>query len=163
MMMCEQCGKNPATTHIKTVLNGVVQEQHLCAYCAAGEGVQSFGQLSLPNLLTSMFTDVLSSGRGGARRCPCCGASFADIAESGRVGCGECYSTFREQLLPSLHRLHGKALHIGATPKEEAPKPTKEDRLAALRVALADAVKAEEFEKAAALRDEIRALESEEK
>lgn len=160
-MMCEKCGKNPATTHIKTVVNGMMQEKHLCSYCAAKEGYGNIGNISLTNMLASMFGESLSSGKPISKRCECCGASFSDIAQSGRVGCSECYETFRSELLPSLNRLHGKALHVGNTPQETEKTETKEDKIKKLKAKLNEAIKSEEFENAAKLRDEIRALEEE--
>ena len=65
-------------------------------------------------------------------------------------------------LPPSLNRLHGKAIHIGNTPNEERKKESAADKIKKLKLKLADAIKAEEFEDAAKLRDEIRALEGEE-
>ena len=161
-MMCDKCGKNPATTHIKTVVNGVQHQSNLCAYCAAKEGYHNFGQLSLTNLLTSMFSDSMTTEQVTGKRCTCCGGSFSDIVESGRVGCSECYHVFRKELMPSLNRLHGKAMHIGAAPKAETKQPTKEERLTALRKKLSEAIAAEAFEEAVTLRDEIRTLEGEE-
>lgn len=158
-MMCDHCGKNPATTHLKTVVNGVVHQSHLCAYCAAKEGYNNFGSLSLTNLLTSMFSDSIGSGHSVSKRCDCCGCSFSDIVESGRVGCSECYATFRDELIPSLNRLHGKAFHIGAAPEKETDSKKQENKLKELRKELLEAIDNEEFENAAKLRDEIRALE----
>lgn len=161
-MMCEKCGKNPATTHLKTVVNGVIHENHLCSFCAANSGYGNLGGLSLTNMLASMFGESISNGKPISKRCECCGASFSDIAQSGRVGCSECYETFRNELLPSLNRLHGKAIHIGNTPNEEQKKESAAEKIKKLKLKLADAIKAEEFEDAAKLRDEIRALEGEE-
>lgn len=161
-MMCDNCGKNPATTHLKTVVNGVVYENHLCSYCAANQGYGNIGKLSLTNMLASMFGESISSGKPISKRCECCGASFSDIAQSGRVGCSECYNTFRQELMPSLNRLHGKAVHIGNAPYEQKPEETVQDKIKKLKAQLSDAIKAEEFENAAKLRDEIRALEGEE-
>lgn len=161
-MMCDNCGKNPATTHLKTVVNGVVHENHLCSYCAANQGYGNIGKLSLTNMLASMFGESISSGKPISKRCECCGASFSDIAQSGRVGCSECYNTFRQELMPSLNRLHGKAVHIGNVPYEQKPEETVQDKIKKLKAQLSDAIKAEEFENAAKFRDEIRALEGEE-
>lgn len=160
-MMCEKCGKNPATTHLKTVLNGVVHENHLCSYCAANEGYGNIGTLSLTNMLASMFGESVSRGKPISKRCECCGASFSDIAQSGRVGCSECYTTFRNELIPSLNRLHGKAIHIGNTPSSEKAEETAEEKIKNLKNKLSEAIAAEEFENAAKLRDEIRKLEGE--
>lgn len=161
-MMCDKCGKNPATTHVKTVINGVIQQNHLCSYCAAKGGYNSFGNLSLANLLTSMFSDSAISSHSVSRRCECCGSSFSDIVESGRVGCSECYEIFKAELLPSLNRLHGKALHVGATPvKKTPPVETLEQKIAKLKEDMLKAIDNEDFEKAAELRDEIKALKGE--
>lgn len=162
-MMCENCGKNPATTHLKTVVNGVVHENHLCSYCAANGGYTNIGGLSLTNMLASMFGESVSNGKPISKRCDCCGASFSDIAQSGRVGCSECYTTFKNELLPSLNRLHGKAIHIGNVPSKEEKEQTSYEKIKLLKEKLAEAIKAEEFENAAKLRDEIRSLEGEDK
>lgn len=168
-MMCENCGKNPATTHLKTVLNGVVHENHLCSYCAANNGYGNIGKLSLTNMLASMFGESISRGKPISKRCECCGATFSDIAQSGRVGCSECYTVFKNELMPSLNRLHGKAIHIGNTPAlqkaeqetEQKYEQTAKEKIQNLKNQLAEAIKAEEFETAAKLRDDIRALEGE--
>ena len=160
-MMCEKCGKNPATTHVKTVINGVMHEKNLCAYCAAKEGYGNLNHLSLANMLASMFGDSIQSGRLSSKRCACCGSLFSDIVESGRVGCSECYDTFREELMPSLQRLHGKTTHVGKVPETVQKTPSREDRLKELREQLSAAVSAEEFEQAAKIRDEIRLIEKE--
>ena len=37
-MLCQNCGRNEATTHIKRVINGATSENHLCAECAGSLG-----------------------------------------------------------------------------------------------------------------------------
>ncbi len=162
-MLCEKCGKNHATTHIKTIVNGVVKEKNLCGYCAANEGYNSLSHNSLTEMLSSVFGDALSAGAEKATtRCNCCGASFSDIAETGKVGCSECYKTFYSELLPYLKRVHGSTKHAGKVPNR-APlivKP-KEDTVEALRLKLNDLVRREMFEEAAVIRDKIKKLEEE--
>ena len=38
-MTCQNCGKNLATTHVKKTMNGKTTELHLCAACAAKQGL----------------------------------------------------------------------------------------------------------------------------
>ena len=38
-MMCQKCGKNIATVHTMTVINGVKDEKYLCSECAAKENI----------------------------------------------------------------------------------------------------------------------------
>lgn len=161
-MMCDKCGKNPATTHLKTVINGAVKEEHLCSFCAAEIGYTNFGSLSLPNMLATVFGKTSSNGLGVSnKRCECCGASFSDIAQTGRIGCSECYTTFSAELAPTLTRLHGKAVYVGNAPKADNEKFKISEKITELKNKLSEAVAAEEFEKAAELRDEIRRLEGE--
>ena len=41
-MLCQNCGKNPATTHIKTIVNGKLTEYDLCSECAREMGYNNF-------------------------------------------------------------------------------------------------------------------------
>lgn len=160
-MLCEKCGKNHATTHIRSVVNGVVTEKSLCGYCAAKEGYTDITHNSLGEMLASMFGDVLSSGSKSAQlRCPCCGATFSDIAESGKAGCSECYKTFYDQLLPYLKRVHGSTRHAGKIPNR-APLIVKpqEETVESLRSQLNELVRQEKFEEAAIVRDKIKTME----
>ncbi|MBE6729873.1 MAG: hypothetical protein E7568_06550 [Ruminococcaceae bacterium] len=163
-MICEKCGKNTATTHIRSVINGVVTEKNLCAVCAAEEGYNKLGQNSLMDMLSSMFGDkLLSEENISEERCDCCGATFSKIASNGKVGCGKCYDKFRTQLLPYLKRVHGSTNHIGKKLSKEQLIVTPTDKVSELRKKLAELVKNEKYEEAAVIRDEIKKYEEEEK
>ena len=160
-MLCQQCGLHPATTHIRTSINGVQQEKMLCSQCAAKEKLDGLSSLFTGGLLGSLLKNDLSgTTAAGAIRCTRCGVSFEEIARSGKVGCADCYQQFREKLTPTVERLHGKANHLGKNPngpKEQAPPPPS--KLEQLKEQLAKAIETQEFELAAKLRDEIRELE----
>jgi len=159
-MMCEKCGKNHATTHIRTVTNGVLSEKNLCSYCAIAEGYTATPQTSLAGMLASMFGEVLSAKPADYKKCPICGATFSGIAQSGKVGCAECYSTFSAELMPYLKRVHGSTEHIGKIPNN-APLVVmpKEETVEHLRMELNRLVAAEKYEEAAVLRDKIKEME----
>ncbi len=164
-MLCEKCHKNTATTHIRTVINGVVTEKNLCGYCAAAEGYSKFSNNSFASMLASMFGSELATGNIKEIRCDCCGTAFSDIAETGKMGCSKCYETFNSKLIPYLRRVHGTTEHIGKRlggKTAELVAVSEESKIDNLRAQLLDAIKAEEFEKAAVLRDEIRKLEESE-
>lgn len=169
-MLCQNCGKAQATTHIKRVVNGDAQEHHLCSGCAKELGYTDMFSGFAPFSLSDFFGDFLGDmGKRaiGAKvtRCPKCGNSFNDIVRDSQVGCSECYRTFYDELVPSLERIHGKALHNGkhiSVRPVENKEPTKEEKIESLKAKLDEAIKAQEFEEAARLRDEIRALEGSE-
>ncbi len=158
-MLCEKCGKNNATTHIKTVVNGVTREYNLCESCAAAHG---YTTNTLTGMLASMFGDYgKHENLAPSVTCSVCGSAFRDIAKSGKVGCAECYKIFYQDLLPYLKRVHGSVSHIGKVPNS-APlavvnnAPTIEQ----LRNELSRLVTEENYEQAAVVRDKIKELEA---
>lgn len=161
-MLCEKCGKNKATTHIKSVVNGVTREYNLCSHCAAESGYGSFGQGGFASMLASMLGESHIGSIGKEKTCPVCGSSFSDIAHSGKMGCAECYKTFGNELMPYLKRVHGSTKHVGKVPNN-APLAVvpKESTVDALKLQLSRAVAEERYEDAAKLRDKIREMEGE--
>ena len=155
-MLCQKCKKKEATFYYKQNVNGQVSEVHLCADCARKYGAGG----ALPDifgidLLGGFFGSAPSLPRK-TRVCPVCGSSFGDIVDSGKIGCAECYKTFKDELAGTVERIHGRAKHIGRGVKKE--KQIKENKEKELRERLAKAVSEEDFELAAKLRDEIKAL-----
>ncbi len=161
-MLCQKCGKNTATTHIRSVINGVVSEKLLCAACAAEEGYNKMGQNSLMDMLSSMLgNSLLPDSPLAEEKCDCCGATFSKIASTGKVGCPKCYDKFRKQLLPYLKRVHSGTQHIGKKPSREQLIVTPTDKISELRKKLSLLVKNEKYEEAAVIRDEIKKYEEE--
>lgn len=160
-MLCEKCGKRDATTHIRTVINGTVYDKNLCEHCAMEQGVNLSPQTSLSDMLASMFTGFRSDRQENQKRCPVCGATFGDIANSGKAGCAECYNTFKRELLPYLKRVHGSTKHIGKIPDNvSVTAVTQKDSVADLREELNRLIAEENYEQAAVIRDKIRETEA---
>lgn len=160
-MKCEKCGLNEATTHIRSVVNGVVREYNLCNSCAAQSGYKGGTHNSLAGMLASMFGEFLNTGvPASSVKCPVCGATFSDIAKTGKVGCAECYKTFESDLLPYLKRVHGSTKHVGVVPnKSPIMVVDNSESVEALRIKLARLVSEEKYEEAAVIRDKIKELE----
>ncbi len=168
-MLCQNCKKNEATTHIKRIVNGETTQAHLCADCAKSLGYDSmFSDLGFGfgDMLSSFFNDTALASLGAHQlHCEKCGSTFSDIINSGRIGCADCYETFYDKLLPMLERIHGKTNHIGKIPnsfEEIAKEENVQSEAEKLKVELDEAVRAQNYEKAAELRDRIKELESEE-
>lgn len=155
-MICQKCGKNTATTHIRTIVNGVLQEKHLCSQCAASEAKYDIKNNNLTQMLSNMFGDMAEPTQNKIVRCSCCGNTYADIVDSGKCGCSECYATFYEQLLPYFKRVHGSTEHIG---KKLQNENAKIDTIDELRNALKRSIKEENYEQAAVIRDKIKSLQ----
>ncbi len=164
-MQCDHCGERPAAIHLTQIVDNTVTTVHLCETCAAEKGVQSEASVAkfpLSDFLASMgkgATGTLPQGTDSSQ-CEFCGGTLQAFRETGRLGCPHCYNSFEPHLRTLLRRLHGASRHVGKvylspTDAPEARKPST----AALRDQLRRAVETENFELAAQLRDQIRALE----
>ncbi len=176
-MLCEKCKKRTATVFYNENINGKARSYSLCGDCAAklrekgdlrditsmiGSFADPFSELS-DHLFGGFFGMPVSPTLGGAKKCTACGASFAEIQRDGKVGCPDCYTVFREELSGLLHSIHGTTHHTGHVPSRHRAEQERRAKLTELKKELARAVSDEEYEKAAALRDEIRHMENTEK
>lgn len=171
MVLCDNCKKAHATFH-RTKINKdketdktFVTETHLCQACAEKEGIGS--QVNIEEVLTSLLNHIASEDKTETRAtkeknliCPRCNLSYAKFREIGRLGCPECYTTFAEELEPLLHRIHGSCDHQGKMPPHANRLVEVNKELHKLRKQLQAALKEENFEMAARLRDEIKNTES---
>lgn len=90
--------------------------------------------------------------------CPRCHTTLSQFTKTGHLGCPGCYEAFREQLQPMLLQIHGRVQHAGRQPlcTEDAQRTrTRQEQLTRL---MEQAVALEDFETAAQLRDQLRAL-----
>lgn len=167
-MLCQNCKRNEATTHIKRIINGDMAETHLCANCASQMGYDDvfsgFG-INLSDFFGGFLSDTSPSVTAltTVKRCSKCGSSFHDIVKEGRIGCSECYNTFYDNLLPLLQRIHGRIQHNGKTSSKSGQiqqEESLEKKIEQLKNEMSEAVSRQDFEQAAKLRDEIKALES---
>jgi protein arginine kinase activator len=168
-MVCEKCGKNQANTIIRESVNGKVREVHLCAECAAKLGYDSLMKtlhpfagvsVGLPEILGSLFAQsAQDEDDTGGKRCSFCGRSFDEIAQTAMTGCAHCYSEFYGELMPSIQRMHGRTHHVGKIPASAGRDIKLKNELTGLRRELDDAVAAQEYEKAAVIRDRIKEME----
>lgn len=168
-MFCNDCKKNPATIHYQSIVNGVKSETDLCAECAAKRGLASFSPFSLGDF----FPHAVLSGQDQIH-CGNCGMTLSEFKRSGLVGCAQCYKDMRVGTEPILRQVQKGLTHIGRRPVghaagelpdpahsvDSAPvDPTMQPRQE-LQERMNEAISSEDFETAAALRDELRALET---
>jgi protein arginine kinase activator len=161
-MLCTICKEKPATVHLTQIVGDKMQKLDLCEDCAKTKGINdptSFGLADLDLVLGLGASQQLEQAAGGVElKCPRCGFTQADFKKSGRLGCPECYVTFAEGLAGLLKTMHKGTRHTGKAP--EALRATREnaDRMKSLQTKLAKAIKDENYEQAAQVRDEIKQL-----
>ena len=100
------------------------------------------------------IADGYGTGTGG-------GLTYEEFRRVGRLGCGTCYETFASQLRPLLRRIHGSADHTGGVPSALEGDHFRLRAIRKLKDELTRAVQAEDYERAAELRDTIRSGERE--
>jgi len=165
-MQCQICGKRPAVVHFTEIVNNKKSEYHVCEKCAEEKGYNvSLGKskVTIGDLVAGMVDQSLGTDEGkiGRVQCPRCHMVYSSFKETGRLGCAECYTTFRTQLRPLLRRIHGSTKHVGKSPVRDAARVAARREVHRLHEEMQRAVDREEFEKAAELRDQIRRMEGE--
>jgi len=147
-MKCQKCGSNEVSFHHSTNVNGCVTETHLCSQCAAESGYDIEKLFDLGNIFDGMI--LMQGGQGG----------FLPVA----IQKMQSNSMFPFTMQPLTGKIEqgascdcgcGNTTKITDVEVDEEMKKRRE-----LNALMRAAVAAEEFEKAAELRDEIRALES---
>ncbi|MDI6606381.1 MAG: UvrB/UvrC motif-containing protein [Candidatus Omnitrophota bacterium] len=160
-MLCDICHKNPATVHLTEIVDNQMTELHLCEECAQEKSAQMEQQFGLSDLLAGMaeFSKPQKEAEDISVKCSNCGLTYADFRKIGRLGCGECYTSFRKYLTPLLKRIHGSSQHHGKSPFKISRVFKEKIDLQELRNRLKTAIDTEAFEEAAKIRDKIRELE----
>lgn len=158
--------QSPKTVHISLKVGDETKTVSLSAKQAAEIGFHSpFDDTPLPlaSILASLFGDssIKTLVDSSPIACPECGLTYNEFTRVGRLSCGKCYETFRSKLEPIMVQLHGAANHVGQTPDEPADEHQQVHEAERLRELLQEAIDAEQYEKAAALRDRLEQLETE--
>ncbi len=141
--------------------DGKVSELAVCADCARERGLTEVkpGHCAPVEVMAELASGL--EEKDTALVCSRCRTTFADFKRQGRLGCDYCYAAFRDELLPLIRRLHGATQHVGravGTGRKDASVRLTTERI---RDALKAAIRDEDYEKAAALRDELRKVEDE--
>lgn len=188
--ICDECKKNNASVFYKQTINGKTTEMHLCEECAEKAGITSGFETSFSSPFDDIFSHMIFGTPeispklvSAPEPCPVCGFTLRDIKKTSRFGCSECYKVFGNYI---DKRSLSEGEYKGKTPKalgkrikeivtdaamdiKEAIKESKEEKAQSkeakkdineLRIKLKKAVSAEDYEQAAKLRDEIKALEA---
>lgn len=162
-MKCEHCGKNEVTFVYQSNINGKITEKHLCSECAEHMGLsrklaahrqrmmQNFFGNSIfgGSLLDDFFSPIPSlAGRMNRMLEDPFDDFFADMPALGITGEKEAEKQEKQSDL------------VG---QEEQSRFARMRQMNALRMEMKKAVRQENFERAAELRDQIRAMEAEHK
>jgi protein arginine kinase activator len=154
MTTCDLCDQ-PAIYHDVRIVNNIHSTTHLCAEHALEAGV-NLGPIDLSIILNVKNE---SSESSSTRSCPDCGMTILQYKKSSLLGCPTCYVTFKEELLPIIHAVqNNNSQHVGRAPSQMSVGLNRHLQIRRLLKKLESAVRQEEYEQAASLRDELREL-----
>lgn len=177
-MLCDNCKKREANVRYSENINGRKKELNLCEECSKELGITDIN-FNMPIDFSSFFGEFVEDFRTPefmpllneikTLKCNQCGYTFDDIANTGKLGCGNCYDVFEERLDPIIRRIQGDNHHVGRTGKvidrkieskisdksDNKQENKKKNKLEELQEKLKQAIKEERYEDAAKIRDEI--------
>lgn len=160
---CCECKKNIAVRYTE-IEPGSITHTHMCEDCP-----------ELQRRLFGTSPQELVANQAGQAGLVCghCGTTLEEVRRGHRLGCGECYSVFEAALIQELlatnrmpkktsHKRRSLPLHKGRSPGE-ALSMSSSSRILSLNETLKEMLHREEYEQAAWLRDQIKALTEESK
>lgn len=141
---CTVCKKSQGVYYVLDLdpINGTKQEYFLCSKCAKKTNIKTpfkVADVFMP------FSEVV---------CDFCGLDQTIALQVMRLGCAHDYDLFGfEPIVAKIHRLE-KVQHVGKVPKIYGDMPPVDVKK--LETEMDAAIKAENYERAAELRDEIK-------
>jgi protein arginine kinase activator len=163
-MTCQVCHNQTASKTIYITAQNKIQELMVCDDCAEIHDLSN-PFAGLPDTMTVTLMGLIAKSLqlrdsgDEERQCPTCHTTLKEFHDTGTFGCPACYETFRDVILPLLRDIHGTDKHIGSRPVKFR-KRVIEQNLDELETQLQKAVKSENYEKAAELRDLIHDLKN---
>jgi len=181
MSACDDCAINPATVRLTHVERNETQTFHLCEDCARRRGLPLPDGDALIRGLEAAIAGAAGAAPGETQvkvtvkqgkgeeaaaaaeeppevdvKCQGCGMKLSEFRENGWLGCAECYVSFEERIGKMLLQIHGAGGHKGKRYGKAPARRGGKRNMERLRRELDEAVRSEEFERAASIRDVIR-------
>lgn len=164
-MFCDNCKIKNATFVYKEIINGENIQYNLCGECAK--------KLNKNLMFLDMFKDffldfetINFQNNNLNIKCEKCGNTIENIKNTGKIGCENCYTTFKNDILSIIKNIQFDNKHIGKSlnkniDNSKTEKHSLQKTLEDLRKKLKKAVEIEDYELAITLRDKIKEIEKE--
>jgi len=173
-MKCDFCHNNKASIHLIKIQGNKVERVNICKECA--KDFPFLADEDFYNDIARVLYNFFSRGNGSSfssgdkkilrnlrysrnRKCSFCGIDLRTIKKIGRVGCGNCYSEFKDILFPVIKSIQGSLENKGKIPVNTSRKIRLEKSIRDLKRKLQNEIIIENFEEAAKIRDRIKKLE----
>lgn len=159
-MICDKCHKRIATVEITKIVGNKQIKLYLCEKCASDAETMIINYNSFQQFLSGLL-NVSSSIKNNVIQCNKCGMTIDEFKKTSKIGCDNCYDTFKEYLTPLFKRIHGSVTHEGKRPKKLEGEMKAINEINKMQEDLKKAILSEEYEEAARLRDLIKQIKKE--
>jgi protein arginine kinase activator len=154
-MICEKCHTAEATVFLTQIVEGEMRKIDLCEKCAREMGVNQAAGFSLTDLL---LKGAAVEPSDKIKNCPVCGFSELELRKTGRLGCPHCYEVFADVIKPAIQDAQRATHHTGKIPRNLEQEILSAERRKTIEQDLVEAIKSENYELAAKLRDQLKSL-----
>lgn len=162
-MICDLCKKNEAVIFLESIGKNGKRKINLCPECAISRGIQAPVSAQNAQNLAAVFKEIEEKEEAldvnSKRLCPVCGKSLFAVLKTGMAGCPECYEVFKQDITASLKEHGITGPYSGSMPSRLSGFRNSLTDRADLQAKLEEAVRSENYEKAAVYRDFLKALE----
>lgn len=178
-MLCQGCHKKTAVVFISSIINGQETRLYLCNDCAKDYPIFNLNidePFSIKDLMDKLQLEEQFKLEDTSKKeneqllwekdnmykdiiCPYCCSTYDEYIKTGKLGCSDCYEVFKKQLKPTLKNIYGYSGYVGKIPKSDNTHIYIRNEIRILKEDLNIAIKREEYEKAAEIRDKIKELE----
>lgn len=166
-MMCQLCGKRPANVCINIDINGVRSQKFICEKCAEERKLRDNPTGAV---ILALVNDIRLANEGSQaddnladnidRTCFVCGTTYSDYAKTSKLGCPECYESFKDLLEPVLEKITKPSPESELRKVREKQNKEIRSDILKLQMQLKKCVENEDYENAAVLRDKIAQLKA---
>jgi len=156
---CSGCNKK-TTIHFTQIINNKVYKLDMCEDCPLKKEVIDPGNFSLTDIFSPGEKEGQVPQQSGDLVCESCGMTQVDFEKKGRFGCPDCYTYFAPAVRAMLKDMHYGTTHRGKMPNLALERIDLTQKIIELKEQQSAAVRDEDFEQAAVLRDQIVEIES---
>lgn len=157
---CDKCKKSIKVVYTE-IIKGQITHTGMCEECPEL-------QRRLHGITPSDYVFSQQDGENAGLCCGTCGTTLGEVKRGHLLGCDECYDVFADLIINEMldsnklslkyaNAKKGMPIHIGRAPGESLTI-SPSSRLLALNEALKETLNREEYEQAAWLRDQIKAI-----
>lgn len=161
-MICDMCRSNEAVIYVEQTSRLGIKKINLCQQCAVTCGISPESH-KIERQIGSLFKQIRQLKREKALEndsaCPVCGQLRSEFWTSGKLGCPECYEIFKPEINKYFSKRKITARYTGSMPRRLSNFRSVLTDRAVIREKLEEAVKSEDYEKAAFYRDYLHAIE----